>query len=80
MATVERYRVKCAARFLCMSCEADVRNRHPGHRTLMIRFNLAADKAVDEAPEYQEILKLRQFHSDVFLSLIEEVDHASLQN
>ena len=47
----------------------------------MIEFeSLAAAKAVDEAPEYQEILKLRQFHSDVFLSLIEEVDHASLQN
>ena len=38
--------------------------------------SLAAAKAAYEAPEYQEMLKLRQPHSNVSLSIIEEGDHA----
>ena len=38
--------------------------------------SLAAAKAAYDAPEYQEMLKLRQPHSNVSLSIIEEGDHA----
>ncbi len=44
---------------------------------MIIEFqSLAAAKAAYEAPEYQEMLKLRKPHSDVSLSILEEGDHA----
>ena len=42
--------------------QTDVREGNPGHLTVII--------------EYQEMLKLRQPHSDVSLSILEEGDHA----
>ena len=38
--------------------------------------SLAAAKAAYEVPEYQEMLKLRQPHSDVSFSILEEGDLA----
>ena len=73
----EPYLAKCGARFLCRDLNTDVREGDPGHLTVIIEFeSLAAAKAAYEAPEYQEMLKLRQPHSNVFLSIIEEGDHA----
>ena len=46
--------------------QTDVREGNPGHLTVIIEFeSLAAAKAAYEATEYQEMLKLRQPHSDV---------------
>ena len=73
-----RIYAKCGARFLCRDLDTDVREGQPGHLTVIIEFeSLAAAKAAYEAPEYQEMLKLRQPHSDVSLSIIEEGDHAA---
>ena len=74
---VEPYLAKFNARFLCRDLKTDVREGNPGHLTVIIEFeSLAAAKAAYEATEYQEMLKLRQPHSDVSLSIIEEGDHA----
>ena len=73
----EAYLDKCGARFLCRDLQTDVREGNAGHLTVIIEFqSLAAAKAAYEAPEYQEMLRLRQPHSDVSLSILEEVDHA----
>ena len=75
--SVEPYLAKFNARFLCRDLKTDVREGNAGHLTVIIEFeSLAAAKAAYEAPEYQEMLKLRQPHSDVSLSIIEEGDHA----
>ena len=75
---VEPYLVKCGARFLCRDLNTDVREGNPGHLTVIIEFeSLAAAKAAYEASEYQDMIKLRQPNSDVFLSIIEEGDHAA---
>ena len=74
---VEPYLAKCGARFLCRDLKTDVREGNAGHLTVIIEFqSLAAAKAAYEAPEYQEMLRLRQPHSDVSLSILEEGDHA----
>ena len=66
-----------AERFLCRDLKTDVREGNAGHLTVIIEFaSLAAAKAAYEAPEYQAMLKLRQPHSDVSLSILEEGDHA----
>ena len=75
--SVEPYLAKFNARFLCRDLKTDVREGNAGHLTVIIEFeSLAAAKAAYEAPEYQEMLKLRQPHSDVSLSIIEEGDRA----
>ena len=57
--------------------QTDVREGNPGHLTVIIEFqSLAAAKSAYEAPECQEMLRLRQPHSDVSLSILEEGDHA----
>ena len=74
----EAYLGKCGARFLCRDLQTDVREGNAGHLTVIIEFqSLAAAKAAYEAPEYQEMLKLRQPHSDVSLPILEEGDHVS---
>lgn len=76
LAAAEPYLAKCGARFLCRDLDTDVREGDPGHLTVIIEFeSLDAAKAAYEAPEYQEIRKLRQLHCDVSLSIIEEGDH-----
>ena len=76
--SVEPYLAKYQARFLCRDLNTDVREGNPGHLTVIIEFeSLDAAQAAYEAPEYQEMIKLRQPHSDVFLSIIEEGDHAA---
>ena len=73
----EAYLAKCGARFLCRDLQTDVREGNAGHLTVIIEFaSLAAAKAAYEAPEYQAMLKLRQPHSNVSLSILEEGDHA----
>ena len=73
----EAYLAKCGARFLCRDLQTDVREGNAGHLTVIIEFqSLAAAKAAYEAPEYQEMLRLRQLHSEVSLSILEEGDHA----
>ena len=74
---VEPYLAKFNARFLCRDLKTDVREGGAGHLTVIIEFeSLAEAKASYDAPEYQEMLKLRQPHSNVSLSIIEEGDHA----
>ena len=74
---VETYLAKCGARFLCRDLKTDVREGNAGHLTVIIEFeSLEAAKAAYEAPEYQEMIKLRLPHSDASLSIIEEGDHA----
>ena len=71
------YLAKCGAHFLCRDLKTDVREGNAGHLTVIIGFeSLAAAKAAYEAPEYQEMLKLRKPQSDVSLSIIEEGDLA----
>ena len=60
---------KCGPRFLCRDRKTDVREARAGHLTVIIEFDsLAAAKAVYEALESPEMLKLRQPHSIVSLS------------
>ena len=74
---VEPYLAKCGARFLCRDLKTDLREGNAGNLIVIIKFqSLAAAKAAYEAPEYQEMLRLRQPHSDVSLSILEEGDHA----
>ena len=74
---VEPYLAKCGARFLCRDLKTDVRVGNAGHLTVIIEFeSLAAAKAAYEAAEYQELKKLRDPHSNVCVSIIEEGDHA----
>ena len=69
----EAYLAKCGARFLCRDLQTDVREGNAGHLTMIIDFqSLAAAKAAHEAHEYQEMIRLRQPHSDVSLSILEE--------
>ena len=75
---VEPYLAKCGAHFLCRDLKTDVREGNAGHLSVIIEFqSMAAAKAAFEAPEYQEMLKLRQPQSDDSLSILEEGDHAS---
>ena len=75
---VEPYLAKCGARFLCRDLKTDLPEGNAGNLIVIIKFqSLAAAKAAYEAPEYQEMLKLRRPHSDVSLSIREEGDHAS---
>ena len=77
--SVEPYLAKFNARFLCRGLKTDVREGDANHLTVIIEFDsLAAAKAAYDAPEYQEMLKLRQPHSIVSFSIIEEGDHAGL--
>ena len=74
---VEPYLAKYGARFLCRELNTDVREGSPGPLTVIIEFeSVAVAQAAYDSPEYQEMMKLRQPHSDVCLSIIEEGDHA----
>ena len=74
---VEPYLAKCRARILVRDLKTDVREGNAGHLTVIIEFeSLAAAQAAYEAPEYQEMIKLRLPHADASLSIIEEGDHA----
>ena len=74
---VEPCLAKCRAHFLCRDLKRDVCEGNAGHLPVIIEFeSLAAATAAYEAPEYQEMLKLRQPHSEVSLSILEEGDHA----
>ena len=60
------------------SPQTDIREGNAGHLTVIIESqSLAAANAAYEAAEYQEMHKLRQPHSDVLLSILEEGDHAN---
>ena len=75
---VKPYIAKLNARFFCRDINPYVREGNAGPLTVIIEFDsLAAAKAAYDAPKYQEMLKLRQLHSDVSLSIIEEGDHSS---
>ena len=74
---LEAFMAKHNARFLCRDLNADVRECNPGHLTVIIEFeSLAVAKAAYESAEGQDLLDLRQTHSDVSFSVIEEGDHA----
>ena len=78
ISAAEPYLANCGARFLCRDLQTDVREGNAGHLTVIIEFeSLAAAKAAYEAPEYQEMLQLRQPHSNVSLSILEEGDRAA---
>ena len=78
IAALEGYISKCGARFLCRDLNTDVREGNPGHLTVIIEFkSLAAAIAAYEASECQEMIKMRQPHCDVSLTILEEGDHAS---
>ena len=75
---VKPYLAKLNARFFCRDINPYVREGNAGPLTVIIEFDsLAAAKAAYDASKYQEMLKLRQLHSDVSLSIIEEGDHSS---
>ena len=78
ISAAESYLAQCGARFLCRDLQTDVREGNAGHLTVIIEFeSLAAAQAAYEATEYQEMLQLRQPHSNVSLSILEEGDHAA---
>ena len=78
IAALEGYISKCGARFLCRDLNTDVREGNPGHLTVIIEFeSLATAIAAYEASECQEMIKMRQPHCDVSLTILEEGDHAS---
>ena len=45
----------------------DVREGHPGHLTVLIECpSVTAAKAAYEAPEYQEMIRLRTINSEAY--------------
>ena len=74
---MEAYLAKYNARFLCCELQTDVREGNPGLLTLIVEFeSLAAAKQAYESAEYQEMIKLREPHSQISLTILEEGDHA----
>ncbi len=71
------YLAKCGARFLVRELNTDVREGNLCHLTVIKEFeSLAAAKAAYDAAEYQELTLLREPHSNVSISIVEEGDHA----
>ena len=78
IAALEGFISKCGARFLCRDLNTDVRKRNPGNLTVIIEFeSLATAIAAYEASECQEMIKMKQPHCDVSLTILEKRDHAS---
>lgn len=77
LAAFEPYLAKQNAHILCRELNTDVREGDPGHFTLIIEFDsYVTAKNVYESDEYQSMIKLRQPHCNVTLSILEEGDHA----
>ena len=71
----EAYLEKCGAKIVIRDVHTDVREGKPGHLTVLIEFpSLEAVKAAYEAPEYQEMIKLRTPFSEACVSILEEGD------
>ena len=74
----ELYLKKCGGNIIIRDIHTDVREGNPGHLTVLIEFASIDDaKAAYEAPEYQEMIKLRTPYSDCQLSILEEGDKAA---
>ena len=78
IAALEDYMSRCGARFLCRDLNTDIREGSPDHLTVLIEFeSLAAAVAAYEGSECQEMIKMRQPHCDVSLTILEEGDHTT---
>lgn len=78
VAAAEPYLKRCGANILIRDIHTDVREGSPGHLTVLIEFaNIEDARAAYEAPEYQQMIKLRTPYSDCQLSILEEGDKAA---
>ena len=60
---------------LIRDAHTDVREGNPGHLTVLIEFpTVEAAKAAYEAPEYQDMIRLRATNSEAFFSILEAGD------
>ena len=71
VAAAEPYLEKCGANIIIRDIHSDIREGDPGHLTVLIEFpSIEAAKSAYEAPEYQEMIKLRTPYSDCKLSIL----------
>lgn len=69
-----QYVEKTGATFLVREMETDIREGEPGEVTVIIEFESkqAAETAYED-PEYQKLIALRRPHSDLSLTIVEEL-------
>ena len=74
-AAAEPYLQKCGVKMFIRDAHTDVREGHPGHLNVPIEFpSVEAAKAAYEAPEYQDMIRLRTNNSETYFSILEEGD------
>ena len=74
-AAAEPYLQKCGAKMFIRDAHTDVREGNPGYFTVLIeRPSVEAAKAAYEAPEYQDMIRLRTNNSEACFSILEEGD------
>ena len=72
-ATAEPYLQKYGAKMFIRDAHTDVREGNPGHLTVLIECpSVEAAKAAYEAPEYQEMIRLRTNNSEACFSILED--------
>ena len=74
-AAAEPYLQKYGAKMFIRDARTDVRERNPGHFTVLIECpSVEAAKAAYEAAEYQDIIRLGTNNSEACFSILEERD------
>ena len=74
-AAAEPYLQKYGAKMFIRDALTDVREGNPCHLTVLIeRPSVEAAKAAYEAPEYQDMIRLRTNNSETYFSILEEGD------
>jgi len=74
-AAAEPYLQKCGAKMFIRDAHTDVREGIPDHPVVLIQFaSVEAAKAAYEAPEYQDMIRLRMNNSEACFSILEEGD------
>ena len=74
-AAAEPYLQKCGANMLIRDAHTKDREGNPGHFTILIEcLRVDAANAAFEAPEYQDMIRLRTNNSEACFSILEEGD------
>ena len=72
-AAAEPYLQKCGAKMFIRDAHTDAKEGKPVHFTVLIECaNVEAAKAAYEAPEYQDMIRLRTNRSQAYFALLEE--------
>ena len=74
-AAAEPYLQKCGAKMFIRNAQTDAREGNPDHFTVLIECpSVEAAKEAYEAPEYQDMIRLRANNSEACFSILEEGD------